>query len=181
MSDVFDPSKLVGLNDQEFRAPDMIGCVEGWRAWSVDIELPKYGLPPKLESVTFSYYWAPRVKARADCEKCGADVPGEHCSCGFYSAKNLDHLRSMAYHSYDPQRGTVSVVGRLACWGKVIEGTQGWRSEFAYPVELYVPFEAHKLAKPLSNGYGIPVKLLNLLNEGAYPDGHGPTTKKETD
>jgi hypothetical protein len=171
-----DPAKFAGLHDADFRAPDLIGSVEGWRSWSVKAELPPFGAAPKLESVTHSYFWSPRVKARAECGKCD-DTPGENCTCGFYSAKNLDHLRSMAYVSYDGEAGVVSVVGRLACWGKVIEGTQGWRSEFAYPVELYVPFEAHKIAKALGEAYGIPVRLLNLLDSKAYPAGYEPVNE----
>jgi hypothetical protein len=164
-----DPSKLKGLADTEFRAPDLIGAVEGWRAWHVLREPPPYGTTPRLESVTWSYYWAPRVKAAASCSKGEDHVPGEHCTCGFYTAKTLAHLRDMGYHSYDENSGRVCVVGRIANWGKVIEGTQGWRSEFAYPVQLYVPFEAYRLAKPLSNAYGVPVKLLNLLDPDSQP------------
>ncbi|CAB4197689.1 hypothetical protein UFOVP1313_26 [uncultured Caudovirales phage] len=173
-----DPAKLAGLNDVDFRAPDLVGAVEGWRVWSVKSELPPYGASPKLESVTHTYFWSPRVKARAECDKCGHETPGENCACGFYSAKNLDHLRSMSYHRYDGEFGTTAVVGRLACWGKVIEGTQGWRSEFAYPVELFVPFESHKIAKAIGETYGVPVRLLNLFNDGAYPEGYEPVNQE---
>lgn len=173
---VVDPRKIAGLRDAGFTAPDVIGTVEGWRAWRVLREPPPYGTAPRLESASYNYYWAPRVKARAECSSCAdADptspthVPGAHCTCGFYSAKSLDHLRSMGYHSYDPESGMVCVVGQLANWGKVIEGSQGWRAEFAYPAVVYVPFEAWRLAKPLAKAYGVPVKLLNLLDPGARP------------
>jgi hypothetical protein len=161
----FDPEKTP---DPTFRAPDLMQAVEGWRAWGVDTVLPKFGVPPKLRSLTQGLhfnggYWTPRKKARAHCDSCGEDVPGWNCSCGFYSAKTQDHLLSMSYHIYDSETGMFHVVGQVANWGKVVEGSQGWRSEFSYPVRLYVPFEAHKLAKPLSNAYGIPVKLKNTL------------------
>ncbi len=167
--ETLDVTKLVGLTDQDFRAPDLIGTVEGWRAWVVQAEAPAFGVAPRLESATYNYYWAPRQKARAHCEKCGADVPGESCSCGFYSAKTLEHLRTMGYHTYDPAYGSICVVGRLANWGKVIEGTQGWRAEYAYPVTLYVPFEGWRLAKPLAKAYGCDVELLNLLDRSKKP------------
>lgn len=160
----FDPSRLLGLRDEEFEAPDMIGSVEGWRAWNVDREPPAFGTTPRLESATYSYWWTPRVKARAECPKSPTHVPGEQCTCGFYAAKTLEHLREMGYHAYDEESKRVCVVGRLAMWGKVIEGTQGWRSEFAYPHTIYVPFEAWKLARPIQRAYGVPVKLLNLLD-----------------
>lgn len=166
---VVDPTKLTGLNDDEFKAPDLVGTVEGWRAWRVDREPPAYGTAPKLHSATFSYYWAPRVLARAECEKCGPDIPGETCTCGFYSAKSLDHLRSMGYHAYDAESGHICVVGQLACWGKVIEGSQGWRAEKAYPVRLFVPFEGWRLGPALKKAYGVPVAMLNLLDPTKMP------------
>jgi ribosomal protein L37E len=164
----FDPTRWVP--DPDFKAPDVIGTVEGWRAWGVPANLPDFGVPPKLYSVTHKvkgtpYYWTPRQKARAECRRCGADeVPGEHCACGFYSAKTVEHLMSMRYHEYDADGlGMYHVVGRVANWGKVIECSSGWRSAFSYPVHLYIPFEAFELAKPLQAAYGVPVSLKNHL------------------
>ena len=162
----FDPKKLP---EAGFVVPDVLGCVAGWRAWGVDKDVPLYGTAPKLRSVTYAeYYWAPRRAAQAECDRCsskeGTGVPGEHCSCGFYSAKTLEHLMSMSYHMYDADSsGCFHVVGQVANWGKVIEGTQGWRSQFSYPVKLFVPFEAWRLMKPLTAAYGIPCALKNTL------------------
>jgi hypothetical protein len=63
-----------------------------------------------------------------------------------------------------------SVVGQLANWGRVIEGSQGWRAEFAYPAVMFIPFEAWRLRRPLMRAYGVPVKLLNLLDESKHPE-----------
>ena len=165
------PHKLAGLTKEDFRAPDLIGTVEGWRAWKVNREPPPFGNCPKLYSASAHFYWAPKQRARAECTRGNSEhVPGEQCSCGFYSAKTLGHLREMGYHTYNQESGQITVVGRLACWGKVIEGSQGWRAEFAYPVTLYVPFEAFRLGKPLKEGYGVPVKLLNLLDPTKFPE-----------
>jgi hypothetical protein len=167
---IIDPAKLAALEDASFRAPEEVGVAEGWRVWQVKIELPAFGMPPKLESVTHNYYWAPRQKARAICERgCGSSVPGEHCTCGFYSAKTLEHLRSMHYPNYDLETGYVAIAGKMANWGKVIEGSQGWRSEYSYPMRLYVPFEAFRLAKPLEVAYGVNVTLLNILDKSKTP------------
>jgi hypothetical protein len=173
-----DPKKLAGLQDAGFTAPDVIGTVEGWRAWKVALTPPRFGGFPKLYSASENFYWAPRVKAAAECRKGCKDpdptsdrhVPGTHCSCGFYSAKSLEHLRSMGYHTYDENGSNTRVVGQLANWGRVIEGGQGWRSEYAYPALLFIPFEAWRLAIPLQRAYGVPVKLLNLLDKNAVPD-----------
>jgi hypothetical protein len=31
------------------------------------------------------------------------------------------------------------VIGRVALWGDVVEGSAGWRASHAYPTELFVP------------------------------------------
>jgi hypothetical protein len=172
-----DFSKLAGLIDAGFTAPDVIGTVEGWRAWRVKLAPPLFGTVPKLMSATYNYWWTPRVKARAECSKCtdpdpksDRHVPGTFCTCGFYSAKTLTHLRSMGYHAYMENSEHTSVVGQLANWGRVIEGSQGWRAEFAYPAVMFIPFEAWRLRRPLMRAYGVPVKLLNLLDESKHPE-----------
>lgn len=159
------------------RAPDELGTVTGWRAWRVDRQPDENG-QVLLRSVSFGYSWVPFEKARASCDRCLSTdhtdrdcTPGEHCSCGFYTARTLSHLRSMGYHSYHSEHdGDITIVGRVANWGKVIPGTQGWRAEYAYPELLFVPFEvARTIAKPLSNTYGVPVALMNLLDPDAKP------------
>lgn len=95
------------------------------------------------------------------------EVPVTSCTCGFYSAKSAKHLLQLGYHRYNVATGTVGIVGKVACWGRVIEGTQGWRSEFAYPVLLFVPYEAVHLIKPLRDAYGCKVAQLNFLKKGS--------------
>jgi hypothetical protein len=154
----------------EIKVPDLSEAVPGWRAWGVETSTPRFGNVPLLQAVTHAgYVWTPGVPARAECDRSrrssGPDhVPGEQCSCGFYSAKSLGHLMSMSYHQYDAEsRGLFHIVGKVANWGKVVEGTQGWRAEYCYPIALFVPFEAHYLAEPLSLAYGVPVRLKNIL------------------
>jgi hypothetical protein len=159
----FNPRKLP---EAGFQVPDVVGCVLGWRAWRVDMKVPDFETAPKMWSATFGYYWAPRRYAEAECDSCSADggvgVPGEHHGCGFYSAKTLEHLMSMGYHEHGGVGQTV-VVGMVANWGKVIEGTQGWRAQFSYPVRLWVPHAAWRLCKPLTRSYGVPCELRNTL------------------
>ena len=165
----YDPRKRP---DPNLALPDLKDAVIGWRAWQVKLELPRYGLSPRLESVSSTYYWTPRRASLAECEGGGCkgdELPGESCTCGFYSAKSLKHLLQMGYHRYDLEGGYVCVVGKLACWGKVIEGSQGWRSSHAYPVQLYVPFEAAHLAKPIQEAYGSKVSLMNFMDRQVEP------------
>jgi hypothetical protein len=155
------------IADPNFKLPDLVGTVEGWRAWQVDEQLPRFGVAPKLKSCVWDYFWAPRKAMRAECGVNGKEnsdhTPGEDCTCGFHAAKNAEHLLTqMGYHNYHGG-GYFKVLGRVAHWGKCVEGTLGWRAEWAYPVELYVPFEYHRFRKPLMEAYGVPVKLLNFL------------------
>ena len=142
----------------------------GWRAWNVQTDSTK----PRLWSVTHSAtYWVPGEPMVATCgddshcpKSKDGSVPGEECQCGLYSAKNRKHLTGMGYHRYDADAGTFSVMGTVRLWGKVIEGSQGWRAECGYPHELFVPFEAWRFAKSLGETYGVPVKLNNILAQG---------------
>jgi hypothetical protein len=155
--------------------PDIAGTVGGWRAWGVDEATD--GGPPLLRSVTHSnYVWAPREVQTAVCRK-GHVSPDESCTCGNYSAKTYEHLMSMSYHQYDADNwGYYSAVGEVANWGKVVEGSQGWRAQHSYPRVIYVPFEAWHIALALQEAYGVPVKLKNFLGlELSQPD--GPITK----
>jgi hypothetical protein len=166
----FDPKKAA---DPNFEAPDLVGHVEGWRAWKVLRQPPPYGLPPKLYSATYdTYYWTPRRAVIAECDRhCPeAQIPGENCSCGFYAARTYEHLMTMSYPQYDPEADEIVVIGQVAMWGKVIPGTLGWRAAKAYPVRLFVPFEALRtLGPPLQRGYGVPVRPMNWLGQSFPP------------
>jgi hypothetical protein len=125
-----------------------------------------------LYSIVYSdYYWRPRKVSQAVCNGRGVGhvgdaVPVENCGCGFYSAKSLEHLFSMHYRYYDVEaNGVFVIVGKVANWGKVIEGDLGWRAQKAYPLEFLVPFEAWKFAKKLKEAYGVPVRLKNFLKD----------------
>lgn len=159
------PIDLDKMPDPDFvGAPDLMEAVEGWRAWKVSATVPHFGVAPKLMSPQHgNYHWVPRKEQLAECHKCGENVPGESCGCGFYSARDFDHLMTMSYHLYDLEAGMVAVIGQVANWGKVIEASLGWRAAKCYPVKLFVPYEAWRLAEPLSEAYGVPVELKNFL------------------
>jgi hypothetical protein len=160
--------------------PDYSEVMVGWRAWKIEASTverlkqdpdswPLHKTRIRLRSATRNDLWEPRVEIEAKCPRVKAgrvrghhDPPGEACTCGLYTAKTREHLLSMGYQMYDGNYW-FCVVGRVSLWGKVVEGTQGWRSEFAYPAELFVPFEAWELATPLREVYGVPVQLNNIL------------------
>lgn len=98
------------------------------------------------------------------CRRNGDVPPGQTCGCGLYAAKTLYHLLTLGYSSYDGDTGTFSVIGPVALWGKVIEGSLGWRAQKGYPQKLYIPFEAWEIGEPLSERYGVPFELMNWLD-----------------
>lgn len=145
--------------------PDTIEPIRGWRAWSVPEDVPQlYGQPFQLRSAG-GFVWPSYAPAIAECGTC-AEIPGLKCRCGLYSANSLDHLFSMGYHNYGG--GIYSIVGELACWGRVVECPTGWRAEKAYPVKFYVPYEAWRYIKPLDHSYGVPIELKNILRGDRY-------------
>lgn len=164
----FDPRRLP---DPELELPDLDEAEVGWRAWTVNYDLPRFGLPPKLHSATFkTHYWTPGRASMAACSRgCPPDdMPGRSCKCGFYAAKSVKHLLRLGYASrcHNINGGKVGVIGEVALWGKIVEGNQGYRAQYAYPTKLYLPFEANHLAKPLSEAYGVEVVPMNFIRKG---------------
>lgn len=149
-------------------APDFSECMIGWRAWKLQVGASVvtvggvYAVSPqvRLGSVTYSGDWGSRVAMEAACPHRHVP-PDPACSCGIYSAKTCKHLQSMNYHQYFTD--AYVVIGEVWLWGKVIEGTQGWRSQFAYPKRILLPFEAWRYRKALVDAYGVPVELANTL------------------
>jgi hypothetical protein len=164
---VAEPTAHEPESKDDILVPDYMQAQTGWRAWGIPKALDE-GELPLLRSVTYSSnFWTPREPMRATCQTRNGTsthpVPTESCTCGLYSAKTREHLLSMNYHNYDPDEGHFTVLGRVALWGKVVEGTQGWKAEFGYPQELFLPYEAWHLFKPLEEAYGVPVRLDNIL------------------
>lgn len=162
-------SGLVAVDAAEMpEAPDAFEEEEGFRAWIVKKRLVP-GEIPMLRSVTVhEAFWQPGAPMKAVCSREDEKhtPPHEHCSCGLYTAKTLKHLLSMPYHRYDEKDDDETVVlGRVKLWGKVIEGTQGWRAEFGYPSVLYVPFESWRLIDPLREAYRVPVAVKNWADK----------------
>jgi len=59
-------------------------------------------------------------------------APDAGCKCGFYSFKNLRD--AVAEWLRSPDR---TLIGKVLLWGKVIEHSKGYRSQFAYVDEIF--------------------------------------------
>lgn len=127
------------------KSPDFVHTITAWRAWDA-----KNGI---LEAVGSEHQWIPKVANRAQCKHYGHKAPQFSCSCGFWSFKTLKLLlKSMPTYA-----ANVTVVGTVEIWGRVIECEFGFRSEFAYPKELWLLNEGQE---SLSWTYGVPVRRM---------------------
>jgi hypothetical protein len=81
------------------------------------------------------------------------------------------------------------VVGRVALWGEVCEGTRGWRAAHAYPADLWVPglhinrrrlAGVEAMALQLAD-YGVPVRICDGMSARdvvAELGAHAPASRR---
>jgi hypothetical protein len=125
------------------KSPDYMHTLTGWRAWRVGWNM--------LQSIGTDSHWQPKQALKANCIHKTHSAPQAKCTCGFWSFKNLDILNE-ALSSY---ADTVTVVSTVEIWGRVIECEYGFRSEYAYPKELWL---LEDKLEHLSWTYGVPVR-----------------------
>ncbi len=134
-----------------------------WRAWS--LARPHFLSSPNL-------VWMPREPLEAYCAISGGSIISNHgiispdarCTCGVYSVKDRQALAN--YFSIDPKtirehrNVPPAVIGQVKIWGKVLEHSRGYRSQFAYPAKLWVLDKDWAPLSPLlADMYGVPVEV----------------------
>jgi len=128
------------------KAPDRIEVITAWRAWGVD------GL--RLKALGQHTVWEPRKQVDAACvpdfKKSDHPAPNRDCQCGVWAFKSLDLL----VPALDPYTG-VRVLGQVSLWGRVIETENGYRSQHAYPSELWLLDDS---LEELGYIYDVPVR-----------------------
>ena len=165
---------------KEIPQETVAGPIYGYRRWMVENGL--------LLSINDRLAWPPGVATRATCtftlsphfylDEGGIRAlpsgppPQKGCSCGYY-----------AWKSVAIARGDVStqepgfILGKVALWGRVIDHQDGYRAEYAYPVELYwplpmadfpVPEDIRLKLETTAKNYGVPLLIgHNLFGERA--------------
>jgi hypothetical protein len=117
--------------------PDYISPLVGYRVWTWDTT--------GLKSLC-GERWHPSQSLAARCRASAVvgpvvgrseaadahDAPQEKCTCGIYAVKTLHHFRSAGYERY-------GIHGEVYLWGTVVEHELGYRAQFAYPKNLYLP------------------------------------------
>jgi hypothetical protein len=73
-------------------------------------------------------------------------APTWRCYCGFYAYKTLEALKASNYVETPvpaatlkyPKLGVLTVSGRVALWGRVVDHELGYRAQHAYPQLLHL-------------------------------------------
>lgn len=102
----------------------------GWRAWRVPNG-------EELRSVAHFDAWPKAKKMVARCSL-GHEHPAPHksCTCGVYAHRVAS---AIAMKRWGVTARDTRIMGRVSLWGKVFLYTEGYRAQFAYPYELFVP------------------------------------------
>jgi hypothetical protein len=126
--------------------PDYIAPLVAWRAWKTVC----IGGEWRLQALGKLNPWEPKKALEARCEAGRSHPsPNKECSCGIWSFTSLDTLLSKV-DNYE-----VKVLGQVSIWGRIVECEHGFRSQFAYPKELWL---VDGSMEQLGYIYGVPVR-----------------------
>lgn len=139
----------------------MTGYVLAWRQWGI-VSHP--GRTFRLTALTQRAIWPPRARLVAECpdRQSQPHLPPEPmCSCGIYAAKNGSGFHPHLLRATRMLRwstGSVPwVVGKVALWGRVLEYTDGFRAQYAYPYVLWSTGLTEGERITLGDAYGVEV------------------------
>lgn len=131
------------------RVPDGVEVMTGWRCWYVGHVAE--GI--RLRALGQSTVWEPKKQLVAACSNGLPHIaPHKQCQCGIWSFHTLEKLIPAA-KGYTG----VTVLGKVSIWGRIVECENGFRSQFAYPAELWLLDES---VEELGYIYGVPVRTL---------------------
>lgn len=135
--------------------------LRGWRGWQV-LKGP-HG--PVLASWWMSALWPARRPLEARCGVHGPR-PVAHHLCGIHAFSAREEALAYLDRSQDtapllfvrrPQRALGLAIGRVSGWGRAVSHARGWRSQFAYPYDLYLLRGDRALARALAGRYAVDV------------------------
>lgn len=141
-------------------------CVVGYRKWHLKRVYPDGWMLCSLNSGKFHVYgtcsrveqegWPGYQAKEAICNRAMYDdeahkSPEAECACGIHAYKEPITLDAM----------TPMVYGTLNMWGKIIEHSEGYRAQYAYPSHLavYGKESTERMRDDLQAAYGVPVEL----------------------
>jgi hypothetical protein len=134
----------------------------GWRAWQV-VE-GKDG--PTLASWWLGTLWPAHRELQAACHVHGSQPAAYHV-CGIHAFAAREDAVAYArgrregplLFARTPARSLGIAIGRVSGWGRVVRHTRGWRSQFAYPFDLYLLTGSRDLARSLADRYAVETMM----------------------
>lgn len=143
-------------------------ALRGWRAWQVVDGRDG----PRLISWLHGTAWPARRALEAACNRHGGR-PSLHHSCGIYAFD--DYEQALAYVQQPPRGSQLFVrrpdrargiaVGVVSGWGRAVRHARGWRSQFAYPYDLYLVGGDQALARELAERYVVETSPLPPIRQ----------------
>lgn len=183
---------MLGFGTGEISDNDLyVEPLETWRMWKFGYTYDDRQIPdlpfntvlkePRLVSTGINISsisqtpWKPKAKTPAVHwrEEKAHRAPQVACKCGYWSFKKPVDLVTNFFGQY-----TTNVFGKVSIWGRVIEGSIGYRSEYAYPIEVWVyqgivkafrhKLEGRSLTQELALTYGIEVRTYDVAQAETF-------------
>lgn len=135
--------------------PDSIEPILAIRAWNVHKESSRYFLSSCFQ---YNIIWPLKTKLSALCladdpwmsSGIKHTAPISDCDCGIYALKKAPDDSELLPWEKD------SILGLAFLWGRVIEGTKGYRAQFSKPAAL-LKDDRKDLIENLARDYSVPV------------------------
>jgi hypothetical protein len=116
-------------------APDSIEPISAWRVWSTSLHRGEVRLDSPTQRGKHGR-WVPGQALEAHCPRGCLHAPTLNCQCGIYACKTRD--QAVARARFMPR----AAIGEVALWGRVIEHQDGYRAQYAMPLQLWIPVSA---------------------------------------
>lgn len=140
---------------EDTELPDSIEPILAVRAWNIYKENNKYFLSSCFQ---YKIIWPFETKLSAFCladDPWGNSgikhtAPISDCDCGIYALKKVPDEHELLPWEED------SILGLVFIWGKVIEGSKGYRAQFSKPAAI-LQDDRMNIVTSLSKNYSVPV------------------------
>lgn len=109
----------------------------------------------ELEAQCLRSRWIPAT----DAMNCSEPVPNMHHGCGIYGVKRMDTVEDIVFYysgGHAARRPGSVVAGKVLMWGRMLEGSYGYRAQFAECAALASELNP-AAAEEAAAKYGVPI------------------------
>lgn len=140
---------------EQVELPDSIEPILAIRAWNLQLEGSHYYLSSCFQ---YNIIWPRETKLSALCladdpwmtSGIKHNAPIQDCNCGIYAIKKIPEQNELIPWEQK------SIVGLVFLWGKVLEGTKGYRAQYSKPAALLNDDRSDIIAT-VAQDYSVPV------------------------